>query len=93
MEEGLMNHGFFYILWRPDACVCVALTWGKDGTRMHYGKKSRWWRKCDALGNVLMGENLGPGIHVDLHDIRQVVLILWLCGVSVDGNVVTACVL
>ncbi len=32
---------------------------------MHNGKEASWQRKCDALGNVLLG-NLGPAIHVDV---------------------------
>ena len=35
-------------------------TWGSDGTRMHCGKTTSWWRECDALGNVLPG-NTGSG--------------------------------
>ncbi|XP_053084513.1 endoplasmic reticulum protein SC65 isoform X3 [Pangasianodon hypophthalmus] len=35
--------------------ACTLLTWGRDGTRTHYGKKTSWQRQCDALGNVLLG--------------------------------------
>lgn len=31
------------------------LTWGKPGTRVHYGKKASWQRQCDVLSNVLLG--------------------------------------
>lgn len=51
MDEGaLMNHVFL----QP----CDSQTWGRDGTRRHYGKKTGWLRQCDALGNILLG-NLG----------------------------------
>lgn len=33
--------------------LCVLLTCGRDGTRIHYGKKASRWRLCDALDNVL----------------------------------------
>lgn len=29
--------------------ACVWFTWGRDGTRMHYGKKASRRRQCDAL--------------------------------------------
>lgn len=35
--------------------VCASLTWGRDGSWMHYGKKVSWQWQCDALGNVLLG--------------------------------------
>ena len=34
---------------------CALLTWGTQGSGMHYGKKARWWRQCNALGNVVVG--------------------------------------
>ncbi|KAK1788420.1 hypothetical protein P4O66_016854, partial [Electrophorus voltai] len=49
---------------RPGACL--SLTWGRDGTRMHYGKKASLWRQCDALGNILLGKTSGLGIHLDV---------------------------
>lgn len=41
----------------PDACV--SLTWGRDGTRIHYEEKASQQKQCDAPGNVLLGK-LGP---------------------------------
>lgn len=39
--------------------MSVLVTWGRGGTRMHYGKNARSQRRqCDALVNVLLG-NLG----------------------------------
>ena len=35
--------------------ACALLTWGTPVTRMHYGKRASWWRQCDALGKVLLG--------------------------------------
>ncbi len=51
-----MNHvSFTSCRWLG---VHELFTWGRDGTRMHYGKKVSWQRHCDALGSVLLG-NLG----------------------------------
>ncbi|MCI4380731.1 hypothetical protein PGIGA_G00243310 [Pangasianodon gigas] len=49
----------------------ASLTWGRDGTRIHYRKKASWRRQCDARGSVMLWamfcwETLGPGIHVDV---------------------------
>uniref|UniRef100_A0A4W4FCP1 Netrin 5 n=1 Tax=Electrophorus electricus TaxID=8005 RepID=A0A4W4FCP1_ELEEL len=48
----------FYVLWTV-RCMCVLLTWGRCGTRIHYGKNASQRRQCDNLDNVLM-EDLGP---------------------------------
>ncbi|KAK3575380.1 hypothetical protein QTP86_025787, partial [Hemibagrus guttatus] len=47
-----------FLLHHVDVRVCVSLTWGTHGARMHYGKKVSRRRQCPALGNVLLG-NLG----------------------------------
>lgn len=44
----------------------ASLTWGTQGTRMHYGKKTSQWRQCDAFGNVLLGNHHCCGLHVTL---------------------------
>ncbi len=33
--------------------TCVLFTWGRDGSRLHYGKKAGRWRQCyDLLRNL-----------------------------------------
>ncbi|KAF7641348.1 hypothetical protein LDENG_00283840, partial [Lucifuga dentata] len=60
---GLMNQVFFDIMWTA-GCVCVVYL-EKRCTKMHYEKKVSWWRQCDDLGDVLLG-NLESCIHVDV---------------------------
>ena len=61
MEEGRLVQGVsFSFRSRGWPCTCAPITWGSDGTRMHWGKTTSWWRECDALGNVLLG-NPGSG--------------------------------
>ena len=71
--SGLMNHVFYYIRWMA-GCVCLSLTLGTHGTRMHYGKKASWRRQCDAFGNVLLG-NLGSchpcGCYSDMYHLPK----------------------
>ena len=77
---GLMNHVFFYIM-----SMAGLLTWGTNGTRMHYEKKTNQQKQCDALGNVLLG-NLGSchpygcysdTYHLPKHCCRQYSLMMW----------------
>ena len=46
----------------------------RDGSRMHCGKKASWWRQCDALGNILLG-NLGSwhsrGCYLDTYHLPK----------------------
>lgn len=35
-----LNHVSFYITW--------TLTWVTHGTRVHYRKRAKWWRQCEA---------------------------------------------
>ena len=62
------------VQWKKVACLMnnfsltsrgwqvASLTWGTHGIRMHYGKKARRRRQCNALDNVLLGnlESCGP---------------------------------
>ena len=52
-----MNHVFTSHGWPG---VCVLLTWGTHGTRMHYGKKAV------MLWAMFCWETSGPAIHVDV---------------------------
>lgn len=51
-EGGLVWWMFFLPSWGGQ--VNVSLTWERDGTSRHYGKKSSRWGQCDAFGNVLL---------------------------------------
>ena len=46
----------------------------RDGSRMHCGKKASWWRQCDALGYILLG-NLGSwhsrGCYLDTYHLPK----------------------
>jgi len=60
--SSLMNHIFLYIRWMA-GCVSV-LTWRRDGSRMHYGKKAGWLRQRYAL-EMFCWKILDPGIWMD----------------------------
>lgn len=44
-EGGLLQWIMLYII---SSVVCALLTWGRNGTRMHYGKKASWPWQCDG---------------------------------------------
>ena len=61
-----------------DGSACVSFTWGRDGTRMHCRKKARWWRQCDALGSVLLGN---PGSSEVMWMFTRVTYLKWYVSV------------
>lgn len=42
--------GLVWLGWVP---FCL-IWWWQAHTRMHHGKKTSWWRQCDAWGDVLL---------------------------------------
>lgn len=54
-EENVWSVESCFCLHHVDVWVCAPLTRGGDGTRVHYEKETTRKRKCDDLGNVLLG--------------------------------------
>lgn len=51
LDNVLHDKPSVFTLMRSSLCPLI---WGRDGTMMHYGKKTSWQRQSDALGSTLL---------------------------------------
>lgn len=55
-----------FLLHHAQLCVCVLLSWKRDGSRIYDQKKANWQRQCDLMKPFGMKRSqylpMGPGI-------------------------------